>query len=155
MSADMEGFSDEQIAEYKEAFALFDKQGNGAILSTDVGTVMRSLGQNPTESEIKEFLEGIQQEEGPVSVDFQSFLKMMSKKMKMKEATESELREIFKVFDKDSTGTITSALLRHIMGTLGEKLTPEEVEEMMAEADIDSDDKINYDEFVKSMLQSK
>lgn len=41
------------ITEFKEAFSLFDAKGNGAISQQDLGVVMRSLGQNPTEKEIE------------------------------------------------------------------------------------------------------
>ena len=44
----------EQIAEYKEAFSLFDKDGNGTISTKELGTVLRSLGQNPTEAEVQD-----------------------------------------------------------------------------------------------------
>ena len=40
-------------AEFKEAFSLFDKDGNGVIVTKELGTVMRSLGQNPTEAELQ------------------------------------------------------------------------------------------------------
>lgn len=40
--------TEEQIAEFKEAFSLFDKDGDGTITTKELGTVMRSLGQNPT-----------------------------------------------------------------------------------------------------------
>ena len=43
----------EQIAEFKEAFSLFDKDGDGTITTKELGTVMRSLGQNPTEAELQ------------------------------------------------------------------------------------------------------
>lgn len=37
----------------QEAFALFDKDGDGTITTKELGTVMRSLGQNPTEAELQ------------------------------------------------------------------------------------------------------
>ena len=55
------------------------------------------------------------------------------------------------VFDKDGNGFISAAELRHVMTNLGEKLTDEEVDEMIREADIDGDGQINYEEFVKMM----
>ena len=65
---------------------------------------------------------------------------------------EEELKEAFRVFDKDGNGFISAAELRHIMTNLGEKLTDEEVDEMIREADIDGDGQINYEEFVKVMM---
>ena len=55
-------------------------------------------------------------------------------------------------FDKDGNGFISAAELRHVMTNLGEKLTDEEVDEMIREADVDGDGQVNYDEFVKMMM---
>uniref|UniRef100_A0A8C0I366 EF-hand domain-containing protein n=1 Tax=Balaenoptera musculus TaxID=9771 RepID=A0A8C0I366_BALMU len=48
--------TEEQIAEFKEAFSLFDKDGDGTITTKELGTVMRSLGQNPTEVELQDMI---------------------------------------------------------------------------------------------------
>ena len=64
----------------------------------------------------------------------------------MKETdSDVELREAFKVFDKDGNGRISAAELRHVMTNLGEKLTEDEVDEMIREADTDGDGQVNYD----------
>ena len=68
---------------------------------------------------------------------------MMAKKMKDTDS-EEELKSAFKVFDRDNTGFITGPNLRVVMTNLGEKLTDEEVEEMIREADADGDGLINY-----------
>lgn len=73
---------------------------------------------------------------------------MMARKMKDTDS-EEEILEAFKVFDKDGNGFISAAELRHVMTNLGEKLTDEEVDEMIREADVDGDGQINYEEFVK------
>ena len=50
-----------------------------------------------------------------------------------------------RVFDKDGNGLINAAELRHVMTNLGEKLTDQEVDEMMKDADIDGDGQLNYE----------
>ncbi|RMX56258.1 hypothetical protein pdam_00011428 [Pocillopora damicornis] len=87
---------------------------------------------------------------GNGTIDFPEFLTMMARKMKDTDS-EEEIREAFRVFDKDGNGFISAAELRHVMTNLGEKLTDEEVDEMIREADIDGDGQVNYEEFVKMM----
>ncbi|GFQ05459.1 calmodulin [Phtheirospermum japonicum] len=65
---------------------------------------------------------------------------------------EEELKEAFRVFDKDQNGFISTTKLHHVMTNLGEKLTDEEVDEMIREADVDGDGKINCEEFVKVII---
>jgi calmodulin len=70
---------------------------------------------------------------------------MMARKMKDNGQSEEEIRDAFKVFDKDGNGFISAAELRHVMTNLGEKLTDDEVDEMIREADADGDGQVNYD----------
>merc|ERR1712050_66055 len=116
----------------------------------ELGTGMRSLGQNPTEAELMDMIQEIDGD-GSGTIDFPEFLTMMARKMKDTDS-EEEILEAFKVFDKDGNGFISAAELRYIMTNLGEKLTDEEVDEMIREADIDGDAEINYEEFVKVMM---
>lgn len=51
-----EQLTEEQIAEFKEAFNLFDREGKGVITTKDLGTIMRALGQNPTEAELQQLI---------------------------------------------------------------------------------------------------
>ncbi|KAJ6551371.1 calmodulin-like protein 12-like protein [Mycena capillaripes] len=142
--------SEEQISEFKEAFSLFDKDGDGTITTKELGTVMRSLGQNPTEAELQDMINEVDAD-GNGTIDFPEFLTMMARKMRDTDS-EEEIKEAFKVFDKDGNGYISAAELRHVMTNLGEKLSDNEVDEMIREADVDGDGQINYEEFVKMML---
>ncbi|XP_063444790.1 calmodulin-A-like isoform X2 [Mytilus trossulus] len=156
--------TEEQVAEFKEAFSLFDKDGDGTITTSELGTVMRSLGQNPTEAELQDMINEVDADAvafygamqinccgiGNGTIDFEEFLLMMARKMKDTDS-EEELREAFRVFDKDGNGFISAAELRHVMTNLGEKLTDEEVDEMIKEADLDGDGLVNYEEFVTMM----
>ncbi|XP_036615805.1 calmodulin-A-like [Trichosurus vulpecula] len=143
-------FSEEQIAEFKEAFSLFDKDSDGCITTKELGTVMRSLGQNPTEAELKNMIGEIDTD-GNGTIDFPEFLSMMARKMKDTDS-EEEIREAFRVFDKDGNGFVSAAELRHVMTKLGEKLTDDEVDEMIREADVDGDGQVNYEEFVRMLI---
>ena len=143
--------TEEQIAEFKEAFSLFDKNGDGTISTDELGVVMRSLGQNPTEAELVEMINEVDAD-GSGTIEFPEFLTLMARKNKDTD-TDEELIEAFKVFDRDGNGFISTAELRHVLTNLGERLTSEEVDEMIRENDTDGDGQINYEEFVAMMMK--
>ncbi len=113
--------------------------------------MMRSLGQTPTEAELKEMIAEVDANKDG-TIDFKEFLGLMSRQTKERDSQE-ELREAFKVFDKDGNGFISAAELRHVMTSLGEKLSDEEVDAMMKEADADGDGQVDYQEFAKMMTK--
>ncbi|KAL7076621.1 hypothetical protein ACQ4LE_004127 [Meloidogyne hapla] len=147
----IEGLTEDQVAEFKEAFELFDKNGDGRITAAELGIVMQSLGHSPTDQELQEMVREID-EDGNGSIELDEFVKMMSRKVKESES-EKELREAFQVFDKDNDGFISHFELRFVMQNLGEDLTDFEVREMIREADLDGDGKVNFNEFVYMMKQ--
>jgi len=48
------------------------------------------------------------------------------------------------LFDREGTGYIDGKELRHVLLNLGEKLTTEEVDELMKEAGLDTDGQLHY-----------
>ncbi|CAJ0948527.1 unnamed protein product, partial [Mesorhabditis belari] len=144
-----DNFSSEQIEDFKEVFYMYDKDGSGSISAKEFGKVMRALGQNPTEAELNAMIyDG--DSDGNRSIDFEEFLGMMAEKMK-NPIMDSDVRAAFQVFDKDGNGFISAKELRHVMTSLGEALTEEEVDEMIDEADVNGDGQVNYEEFVAMM----
>merc|ERR1712048_659867 len=113
------------------------KDSDGTITTKELGTVMRSLGQNPTAAELQDMINEVGAD-GNGTIDFPEFLSLMARKMKDTD-TEEDLIEAFKAFDRDGSGFISAAELRHVMTNLGEKLTDEEVDEMVREALDDSE----------------
>lgn len=142
-----EKLTEEQIKECGEAFRLFDKDGDGTITTHEIGVVMRSLGKHPTDEELKKIVDEIDID-GDGKVTFDEFLTIMTKQFCSKE-TAADIREAFRVFDKDGKGYLTVSEFRHIMENLGEKMTWEETEEMIEMVDTDGDDKISCDDFIK------
>ncbi|KAF1860631.1 hypothetical protein Lal_00021676 [Lupinus albus] len=143
--------SEEQIVDFKEAFCLFDKDEDGCIFVEELATVIRSLDQNPTEEELQDMISEVDVDVNG-TIEFDEFFNLMANKFKHVDAEEEELNEAFQVFDKDQNGYISASELRHVMMNLGEKLSDEEVEQMIKEADLDGDGQVNYDEFVKMMM---
>ena len=81
--------TEEQIAEFKEAFQIFDKDGDGSITTKELGTVMRSLGQNPSDEEVRQMIEEVDEDKSE-TIDFKEFRELMARKMKETDA-EDEL----------------------------------------------------------------
>ncbi|KAG2499977.1 hypothetical protein HYH03_002262 [Edaphochlamys debaryana] len=146
----MADISEEKRREYREAFSLFDKDGNEKITTKELGIVMRSLGQNPTEKELQAMIREVDTD-GNGTVDFNEFCKLMENRQLQTQDQEEMLREAFKMFDRDGNGQINASELRHVMTNLGEALTDEEVDAMIREADVDADGSVNYEEFVRMM----
>ena len=61
---------------------MFDKDGDGTITTKELGTVMRSLGQNPTEAELQDMINEVDAD-GNGTIDFPEFLTLMARKMKV------------------------------------------------------------------------
>ena len=147
----LDDLTEYQIAEYKEAFQIFDKHGEGAISSKELGTIMRSLGLNPSDEDLKEIIDSFDNEKNNNLIDFNSFLVIMAKR-KNDIDKEEDLLDAFRVFDKENNGKISARELRYVMMSSGEDLNENDIEEMIREASTENDDFIDYYKFVKLML---
>ncbi|KAH8927215.1 putative myosin regulatory light chain cdc4, partial [Atractiella rhizophila] len=135
-------------AEAKEAFALFDKKGNGTIARESLGDLLRALGQNPTQAEVADLANT-----APRDIDFSTFQKILNRPNGFKPAgTADEFIRGFQVFDKEQNGYIGAGELRYVLTSLGEKLTDEEVDELLKGVHVGSDGNINYKQFVNQIL---
>ncbi|KAM5338852.1 calmodulin-alpha-like [Glossophaga mutica] len=146
-----EELSEEQVAEFKAAFTRFDKNGDGTINVQELGDVLKALGQNPTEDELKNIIAQVDTD-GDGAISFPEFLAAMVKRMKSW-GGEQDLKEVFQAFDLDGDGHITIDELKQAMVRMGQKLTQEELEAMIQEADVDQDGRVNYEEFSRILSQ--
>lgn len=58
------GFTEEEVSEFREAFAMYDKNRSGTITTKQLGACFRSLGQNPTESEVQDYINDVDGADG-------------------------------------------------------------------------------------------
>jgi len=136
---------------YRFLKKIFFTRLSGTIDADELGTVLRSLGNQPTDEEVEDMIKEAD-EDGNGTIDFAEFIKMMPTQERDDDA-EAEMLEAFRVFDTDGNGSITADELRQIFLNLGEKLTEEEIADMIEEADTDGDGEINYQEFVTMMFE--
>ncbi|KAL4238029.1 hypothetical protein ACF0H5_002740 [Mactra antiquata] len=147
-----DNLSAEQIKEFRQAFKLFDKDGSGTISTKELGIVMKSLGEAKSDAELAQLIAEVDVD-GNGEIDFQEYLQMMASRMSFN-GSAVQIREAFKVFDKDNKGFLTVDELRHIMTNLGEKLTDEEVDEMLSIVDADGNGEIDYEEFTQMLADT-
>merc|ERR1711871_337144 len=114
-----------------------------------MGTVLRSLGQNPTEAELAALVEEVDKDKSG-TIEFDEFVDLMARTNK----TQEEMENAFLPFDADGSGFIDREELVNVLTTMGDPVDEETINGMIAEADLDGDGKINYAEFTKIMLES-
>jgi calmodulin len=143
--------TEERVNEFREAFAIFDKDNDGVISFQELGELMKLLGQTLKDGEINEIQENVDLEKKGV-IDFKDFLAFMVRKI-TDSNQEPNLIDGFKIFDRNKDGLIDSHELFEVLTSLGIEVKEDEVDEMVKESDMDGDGYINYDEFVKLIMK--
>ena len=144
-------FSDDEIATFRDIFSQFDKDGDGTLATKYIGTIMRSLGQSPTEADLHYIVRKVDAD-GSGCMDFPEFVTMMANHMKAEVDSKEDICTAFKAFDDKGSGIIPAEELRYALTNLGDALTEEEVDELIKRADVNKDGKVRYEEFVTKMM---
>ncbi|VDN03995.1 unnamed protein product [Thelazia callipaeda] len=150
--------ADEQLSECREVFCYFDSKGDERIGVAQVGDVLRALGQNPTESEIRKccahWTDPGAEAFSDTRITFEDFVPIYQSVNKCRENhTLEEFVEGLSHFDKEGNGMINIAELRHLLTTLGERLSDEEVDQLLAGHD-DSHGNVNISDFVRAIMHA-
>lgn len=139
---------DEQIAELREIFRSFDRNNDGSLTPLELGSLLRSLGLKPTSEQLDALSQKADKNSNGL-IEFSEFVSLVAPDLLPAKSpyTEEQMRQLFRMFDRDGNGYITAAELAHSMAKLGHALTAEELTGMIKEADTDGDGRINFDEF--------
>ncbi|XP_041460237.1 myosin light chain 3, skeletal muscle isoform-like isoform X1 [Lytechinus variegatus] len=142
-------FSETNMQEYKDTFMMWDRKGDNKVAVPHIGHVMRSLLWNPTEKAIKKVV-GPDRDEYD-RVDWETFYPMLKDVTAGKFGTHDDFIEGLKVFDKDNSGTVNCAEIRHVICTLGERLEEAEADVILKGME-DKKGQVNIDAFVKKIM---
>ncbi|XP_050296365.1 neo-calmodulin-like [Anthonomus grandis grandis] len=145
-----EELSAEHLEEIREVFKIFDKDDDGTISTKELGTVMKALGQNPTEAELLDIITEVDKD-GNGLIDFEEFTDVMKNIIKECD-NEDDIKGAFRVFDKDGKGYITVKDLMETLSSLGEKIPEEQYEDMVRAADLDGDGQVTLGDFMEMMM---
>lgn len=151
--AENQKLTPEQVDECREIFDLFDADEDGRIATGELVTALRSLGQNVDEAEARRFLSEAGVPAGAGAVDLAAFLAVAARKMGASRQSEERLAECFDVFDDARTGSIPAEQLRQVMLGHGDRLTEEEADAMLREADPAGEGRVDYKAYVKVLLR--
>ncbi len=142
--------SEKEYADLALVFKLIDQDNSGSISNAELGFLMKSIGQNPTPAELQDMINEADTNHNG-AIELNEFVDLMAKKIN-ETNKEDEMMEAFGIFDRDGDGYITLAELKLVMNYLGENINEGELDQMIQEADIDRDGKVNYVDFKKFML---
>ena len=151
MSSNKISLQDDRRKLMKEILDLFDPNNQGFINSADTTKILQAMGRKLEEDDEQNFLQAADPENtGKISKD--NFLTTVEALFSLSKDETSELIEAFKIFDREGKGLISENEFKHIMLSLGEKISEEELEEMMKKADPEKKGYVNYKQFVKVIL---
>ncbi|EDW74546.1 uncharacterized protein Dwil_GK19414 [Drosophila willistoni] len=145
----MEELRPDEMIWITEAFRILQKDSEGSVTTRELATVMRSLGCHPSEGELQSMINEVDYD-GNGSIEIEEFTAMILRKLRATN-NEDELREAFRIYDRDNNGFIHPGELKYVLTALGVKISDEEVDEMIREYDYDHDGQMNFDDFVGMM----
>lgn len=136
----------------EHVFRKFDVNGDGKISSSELGSIMGSLGQPATEEELDNMIREVDAD-GDGHINLEEFIELNTKDIDPNEILEN-LKDAFSVFDIDKNGSISAEELHNVMVSLGDQCSLAECQKMIGGVDSDGDGMIDFEEFKKMMMGS-
>nr|ADI56266.1 troponin C isoform 3 [Homarus americanus] len=148
----MDSLEADQIEALQKAFDSFDTDGKGAITTDTVSTILRMMGVKISEKNLQEVIAETD-EDGSGELKFEEFVELAAKFLieEDEEALNTELKEAFRLYDKGGDGYITTDVLKEILRELDNRLTEEDLDNIIEEVDEDGSGTLDFDEFMEMM----
>ena len=143
-------FDDDKLKECKIVFDMFDKDKDGLISINRLGDIMRILGAAPSKIELDNLIYNLESNNNNL-ISFDNFLILLKNKLENQYSEEDIINE-FRKLDKKNNGKINENDLRNLMSKYENPLSNEEIEEIIKEANVDSNNEIDYINFTKILL---
>ncbi|XP_046665831.1 troponin C, isoallergen Bla g 6.0101-like [Homalodisca vitripennis] len=149
-----EDLDKEQLNVLKRAFDAF-AAGKGYIEAPMVGTILSMLGHDVSEKQLKTIIDEVDAD-GSGQLEFEEFVTLAAQFLGEEEtvdpaAMQEELKEAFRLYDKEGNGYITTSVLKEILKELDDKMTPEDLDSIIEEIDSDGSGTVDFDEFMEVM----
>ena len=139
---------EDKIAEYKEAFDMFDIDGSGTLTVDEIVKIMKNFGYPIKHNEAKKMIDEIDVS-GDGELDFEEFVTLMEKTTQYIDETDEELvLRAFKSFDKNNDGKITNYEFKYILTQMGQKMSDEDANLLFEECDLDVNGELDYENFI-------
>ena len=155
-----EVLTDVMIAEIREIFSLFDKDADGFVQTSDLGTIVRGLNFNPSETEVGEMIRDVDPE-GRGSFNQNALCSLIARRPKQEDTLE-DIVEALRVITDEGGGDsrlqtkMMVQSFREQMTKLGkekgEQLLPTQVEEIITDCRLDHEGEIQIEDFAKFLL---
>jgi len=151
----MTELSKSEVEDVFEVFDLFDfwDGRDGLIDAVKVADLLRCVGMNPTIELVTKH--GGTREPGEKQYKFEEFLPIYKELINNKDTgTHADFMEAFKTFDREGQGYISSAELRHVLCSYGERLEDPDIDAIVKFTDLqeDLDGNVKYEDFIKRVL---
>ena len=147
--------SKDQFSMLTQIFDSFDLDKKGNIGVDMIGQILDMLGHQLAPEELAKIVSEID-EDGNGEMSFEEFAHLAARFLvEEEEDTEAilkELKDAFRLYDKEGLGFITTDLLREILKELDEKMSPSDLDEMIEEIDTDGSGTVDWEEFKAMMI---
>ncbi|XP_017786157.1 PREDICTED: troponin C-like [Nicrophorus vespilloides] len=142
----------QKLAIMRKAFQMFDTTKSGFIDTVKISTILNTMGQLFDDAELSKLIAQNDPDKSG-KVDFDAFCDIAVHFLEEDddESTTQELKEAFRLYDREGNGYITTATLKEILRALDDNLTNGDLDGIIQEIDTDGSGTVDFDEFMEMM----